>query len=140
MLPMSTFLPRLRLAHGRELPYSFVQLALRGERHAPAYGIPHDSLSRRWKCGTSEWSHRSRYMIHNGRLLMRVVSQTYARPAAEMTEARQRLLLYDREEYTPFFSVCAHWRDGVLMRACKCAVSHFPSPPVSYSQKLKKAA
>ena len=134
----TTFLPRLRLVHGRELPYSFVQLALRGANHTPTHGIQHESLSRRWKCKDSGWSHTTRYMIHNGRLLMRVVSQIYSPPSAEMTETSMRVLLYDREEYTPFFSVCAHWRDGDLMRLCKCALSHVPSPPVSYIQQLKQ--
>ena len=135
----TSFLPRLRLAHGRELPYSFVQLSLRASKHTSVHGIEVESLSRRWKCKESDWSHRSRYMVHDGRLLMRVVSQTFAPPHAEMTETRQRHLLYDREEYTPYFSVCAHWRDGDLMRLCKCALSHVPSPPVSYIQQLKKA-
>ena len=135
----SSFLPRMRLVHGRELPYSFVQLALRSEKHFSVHGIAVDSLARRWKCKESDWSHRSRYMVHNGHLLMRVVSQAYALPDAEMTETRQRHLLYDREEYTPFFSVCAHWKDGDLMHLCKCALSHIPSPPASYIQQLKKA-
>ena len=135
----TSFLPRLRLAHGRELPYSFVQLSLRASKHTSVHGIQVESLSRRWKCKESEWSFRSRYMIHDRRLLMRVVSQTFAPPHADMTETRQRHLLYDREEYLPYFSVCAHWRDGELMRLCKCALSHIPSPPVSYIQQLKKA-
>lgn len=135
----NAFLPRLRLVHGRELPYSFVQLALRGQKHTSIHGIEVDSLSRRWKCKDSQWSHRTRYMVHDGRLLMRVVSQTYAHPHAESTETKERHLLYDREEYIPFFSVCAHWRDGDLMRLCKCSLSHVPSPPVSYISQLKKA-
>ena len=135
----TAFLPRLRLVHGRELPYSFVQLALRAQKHTSVHGIEVDLLSRRWKCKDSTWSHRSRYMIHDGRLLMRVVSQTFAHPAAEGTETKERHLLYDREEYTPYFSVCSHWRDGELMRLCKCALSHIPAPPVSYINQLKKA-
>lgn len=134
-----TVLPRMRLVHGRELPYSFVQLALRSEYHTTAHGISADGLARRWKCNDSGWSHRTRYMVHDGRLLIRVVSQTFAPPHAEMTETSQRHLLYDRQEYTPFFSVCAHWQDGELMRLCKCALSHVPSPPASYIQQLKKA-
>lgn len=133
----NSFLPRLRLVHGRELPYSFIQLALRSHRHTPLHGIPHESLSRRWKCKDSGWSHRTRFMVHDGRLLMRVVSQAFARPNAEMTETSQRHLLFDREEFTPFFSVCAHWKDGLLTRLCKCALTHIPSPPVSYYQQLK---
>ena len=107
-----TFLPRLRLTHGRELPYSFVQLALRSTRYTTLHGIEHESLSRRWNCRDSEWSHRTRYMVHDDHLLMRVVSQAFALPNADMTETRQRHLLYDRQEYLPFFSVCSHWRDG----------------------------
>lgn len=133
------YLPRMRLVHGRELPYSFVHLAMRGDKHSFAHGIAVDALSRRWKCKDTEWTHRTRYLAHNGHLLMRVVSQTFAVPAAEMTETRERHMLYDREEYTPFFSVCAHWRDGNLMKMCKCMLSHVPSPPKSYVQQLKEA-
>lgn len=135
----NTVLPRMRLTHGRELPYSFVQLATRGNRHSISHGIKHDSLARKWRCKDSQWSHRTRYMMHDGHLLVRVVSQCIAPPAAEMTETSQRHLLYDREEYIPFFSVCAHWKDGNLMPMCKCALSHIPSPPKSYAQQLKKA-
>ncbi len=135
----SMYLPRMRLTHGRELPYSFVHLAVRGHVHSSAHGIQPSALERRWKCKDSSWSHRTRYMVHNGRLLVRVVSQIYAQPSMEMTETSQRHLLYDREEYMPFFSVCAHWKDGELMRLCKCALSHIPAPPVSYLQQLKKA-
>ena len=56
-----------------------------------------------------------------------------------MTETSARHLLYDRQEYLPFFSVCAHWRDGELMRLCKCALSHVPSPPKSYVEQLRNA-
>ena len=135
----TAFLPRLRLVHGRELPYSFVQLVLRAHRHTSMHGIRVESLSRRWNCKDSGWSHRTRYMVHDGRLLMRVVSQSFAHPAAEGTETKERHLLYDREEYIPYFSVCSHWRDGDLMRLCKCALSHIPAPPQSYVQQLKKA-
>ena len=134
-----TVLPRLRLTHGRELPYSFVQLALRREKFSHVHGIDSNSLTRRWNCKDSEWSHRTRFMVHDGRLLMRVVSRTFTLPSKEMTETRERHILYDREEYVPFFSVCAHWRDGELMRLCKCALSHVPSPPQSYIQQLKQA-
>lgn len=134
-----TVLPRMRITHGRELPYSFVQLALRRQRHTTKHGIKHDSLSRQWKCKDSPWSHKTRYLIVDGHLLMRITSQCLAPPAADQTETSQRHLLYDREEYTPFFSVCAHWKDGNLMQTCKCALSHIPSPPKSYIQQLKKA-
>ena len=135
----ASVLPRMRLTHGRELPYSFVQLTARAHKHSPRHGIHPDSLSRRWKCRDSSWNHRTRFIIHDGRLLMRVVSSVHAPPAAEMTETSKRHLLYDREEFTPYFSVCAHWKDGELMRICKCALSHIPRPPVSYAQQLKKA-
>nr|POF12989.1 hypothetical protein CFP56_10137 [Quercus suber] len=134
----NTLLPRLRLTHGRELPYGWVQLALRG-RYSVAHGVQPSSLERRWKCKDSGWSHRTRYMLHDNRLLMRVVSQCAAPPAKTMTATTIRHLLYDREEYTPFFSVCAHWKDGDLMQLCKCALSHVPAPPESYLQQLKKA-
>lgn len=135
----ASVLPRLRITHGRELPYSFVQLALRHEKHTVAHGIPASSLSRQWKCKDSDWTHRTRYIVHDNHLLMRVVSQVHAPPNVEMTETSIRHLLYDREEYSPFFSVCSHWRDGDLMPMCKCALSHIPAPPVSYAQQLKKA-
>lgn len=135
----SSVLPRMRLTHGRELPYSFVQLALRSQKHTRLHGIDHEEMARRWKCKDSTWSHHTRYMVHNGHLLMRVVSRTSTLPAAEMTETSERHLLYDREEYIPFFSVCSHWKDGDLMKTCKCALSHVPSPPQSYVQQLKKA-
>ncbi|KAK4635560.1 hypothetical protein CLAFUW4_00218 [Fulvia fulva] len=132
----SSVLPRMRIAHGRELPYSFIQLATRHARYHWSYGVSHDTLSRRWKCKDSTWTHRTRYMIHDGRLLMRVVSQAYAPPARNLTETAERHILYDREEYTPFFSVCAHWKDGDLMKICKCMMSHVPAPPQSYRKQM----
>lgn len=132
-------LPRLRLTHGRELPYSYVQLAVRRESLGEAHGIDSDTLSRRWRCKDSEWTHHTRYIVHDDRLLMRVVSSAFVLPSQEMTETRERHLLYDREEYLPFFSVCAHWKDGELMNVCKCAMSHVPAPPESYFSQLKKA-
>ncbi|KAK5742473.1 hypothetical protein LTR17_003275 [Elasticomyces elasticus] len=134
----TTVLPRMRLTHARELPYSFVQLATR-TGHSRAHGIAHESMDRRWKHSESGWSHRSRYMIHDNRLLMRVVSQRHVPPARVMTETTERHLLYDRQEFTPYFSVCAHWKDGDLMKIAKCALSHVPSPPESYLSQLKKA-
>lgn len=131
-------MPRLRITHGRELPYGWVQLVLRG-RYSIAHGVQPSALERRWKCRDSGWSHRTRYMVHDGRLLMRVVSQAVAPPNSTMTATTTRHLLYDREEYTPFFSVCAHWKDGELMALCKCALSHVPAPPESYVAQLKKA-
>ncbi|EAW10595.1 uncharacterized protein ACLA_050670 [Aspergillus clavatus NRRL 1] len=116
--------PRHRITHGRMLYFTFVQLALRAHRFGPAYGISTESLSRRWR--RDGWTHQSRYIIHKNRLLMRVVSQTFAAPA--LTPSSQRLLLYSREDYWPYFSACAHWRDGQLMDACKCALGHIPKP------------
>lgn len=135
----SSVLPRMRLVHGRELPYAYVQLATRAARYSTPFGIDSETLSRRWKCKDSEWNHRTRYMIHNHHLLMRVVSSAFALPNAEMTETRVRHLLYDREEYTPYFSVCTHWKDGILMEKVKCALSHVPQYPKSYFQQLKQA-
>ncbi|KAI7473738.1 F-box domain protein [Hortaea werneckii] len=137
-LVKTSTLPRTRLTHDRQLPYGWVQLALRSEI-SPAHGISPDSLSRRWKHAESGWSHRTRYMIHDGRLLMRVVSQRVVPPARESTKTVERHLLYEMQEFTPYFSVCAHWRDGEMMDLCKCALSHVPSPPQSYIQQLKKA-
>lgn len=133
----NTVLPRIRLTHGRELPYYFVQLAVRGSKYTPSHGITPKSLERSWKCKDSTWTHRTRYMYHDGRLLMRVVSQTFAPP--KLTVTGERHLLYDREEYTPFFSVCSHWRDGELMRICKCALAHIPEPPRSITSQLRQA-
>ncbi len=132
-------LPRMRITHGRELPYSFVQLVMRGHKHTAAHGIKHESLARSWKCKDSKWSHRTRYMVVDGRLLVRITSQCIAPPASDQTETSQRHLLYDREEYRPFFSICSHWQDGELMATCKCALSHIPGAPKSYYQQLKKA-
>lgn len=131
-------LPRMRLTHGRELPYSFVQLSLRSS-HSLAHGIDHESLSRRWKDAESGWSHRTRFMTFDGRLLVRVVSQRFVPPAASLTKTAERHILYDMQEYNPHFSVCAHWQDGELMNLCKCALSHVPAPPESYLQQIKKA-
>ena len=133
-----TTLPRMRLTYARELPYGFVQLALRSS-HSPAHGIRPDDLARRWTHAESGWSHRTRYMIHESRLLMRVVSQRHTPPASTLTKTAERHILYDGYDYTPFFSVCAHWRDGDLMDICKCAMSHVPASPESYLDQLKKA-
>ncbi|KAF1826568.1 uncharacterized protein K489DRAFT_312922 [Dissoconium aciculare CBS 342.82] len=131
-------LPRMRLTFDREFPYSFLQLAVRAQKFSSAHGLGADKLSRRWKCKTSGWTHRTRYMVHDNRLLMRVVSQVVAPPAASSTETTYRQLLYDREEYVPYFSVCAHWRDGDLMKICKCALSHVPSPPDPIHKQLQR--
>lgn len=116
--------PRHRITHGRMLPYTFVQLALRAHRFGPQYGLSAESLGRRWQ--RDGWSHNSRFYIHEDRLLMRVTSQTFAQPG--LPPSSQRILLYSREDYWPYFSACAHWRDGELMPACKCALNHIPVP------------
>lgn len=134
----TSVLPRMRLTHGRELPYSFVQLALRHAKYSPSYGISESSLARRWRCKNSDWIHRTRYMVHDGRLLMRVVSRTFVPPAPTLTETAERLILYDREDYTPYFSVCAHWKDGDLMKVCKCMMSHVPAPPDPYYKQIQR--
>ncbi|KAH8891174.1 hypothetical protein GQ53DRAFT_151261 [Thozetella sp. PMI_491] len=131
-------LPRTRLAHGRELPYVFVQLALRAARFGLHYGISLDTLGSRWQDPKSGWSHQTRYHIHQGHLLLRVRSQVWARPG--LTPSEMRLLLFDRDEYTPYFSVCKHWRDGDLTRVSKCVLSHVPGPPPSAVGKGKNAA
>ena len=118
--------PRTRLAPGRTLPFTFVQLATRAVRYSPHYGISCDSLDRRWKQPDSDWLHQTRYHVSNGHLLVRMVSQSFAPPG--LPPRGQRLLLYWREDWTPHFSVCAHWRDGELMSVCKCALSHIPKP------------
>lgn len=116
--------PRHRIAPGRMIPYTFVQLAMRAHRFGPQYGIQIDSLARRWD--RDGWNHSSRFHVHGGHLLMRVTSQTFAQP--DLPPASQRMLLYSREDYWPYFSACAHWRDGELMPACKCALDHIPKP------------
>lgn len=116
--------PKSRITHDRAIPFSFVQLTMRAHRFGPTYGIGADELGRRWQ--RDGWSFASRFFIHEGRLLMRVISQTFAAPA--LTPSAQRILLYSREDYWPYFSACAHWRDGELMPACKCALAHIPKP------------
>ncbi|GLI76467.1 hypothetical protein PoHVEF18_004740 [Penicillium ochrochloron] len=116
--------PKSRITHGRMIPFTFVQLTMRAFRYGPQYGIQPEDLGRRWT--RDGWSFTSRFYIHEGRLLMRVISQTFAAPA--LTPSAQRLLLYSREDYWPYFSACAHWRDGELMPVCKCALEHIPRP------------
>lgn len=116
--------PRHRITHGRLLPYSFVQLILRAHRFGPRYGIPVESMGRRWS--RDGWSHHTRFLVHSNRLLMRVTSQTFATPG--LPASSQRMLIFSREDYWPYFSACAHWRDGELTQACKCALGHIPVP------------
>ena len=117
--------PRIRITEGRTLPFTFVQLMKRHWLYGAEYGISTDAIARRYKDPHSDWSHETRYHLHrNGHVLMRVKSQGYVYPG--MTLAAKRLLLYSRSDYTPYFSVCAHWRDGVLMDQPKCALGHIP--------------
>jgi hypothetical protein len=132
----NTVLPRTRITHGRELPYYFMQLALKESYYGSRFGITHEDLARQWKCKDSTWKHRTRYIVHDGHLLMRCVSTAFAPP--ELTVTAERHLLYDREEFTPFFSVCAHWRDGLLTKVCKCALSHVPKPPDPYKDQIRR--
>lgn len=117
--------PSTRLTPRRILPFPFLQLALRAHHYTPAHGIKLESLSRRWKEET--WSHSTRYTVHDNHLLLRVTSTCFA--THSLPPSALRLLLYSREDYTPYFSVCAHWRNGLLMDLCKCALGHIPVPP-----------
>ena len=121
--------PRIRLTFGRALPLTFLQLAMRAHRFSLDYGIKIESLSKRYKDKEEigQWSHQTRYAVVNGKLMMRVISQTFAAPG--LPPAGERHLLYSREDFVPFFSVCPHWRDGVLMPNVKCAIRHIPKPP-----------
>lgn len=132
--------PKARLTAGRELPFTFLQLALRAHRYLPEYGISVDSMSRRWKEDGHGWMHSSRYLIHNGHLLVRVTSSQYTRANLQLSE--KRMLLFSREDYTPYFSACAHWRHGELLDLCKCALDHIPAPrdtsgPQGLANKVK---
>lgn len=128
-------LPKLRLTPGNVLPYTFMQLVFRHAKYSPNHGIDVSLLSRRWKDPDSQWTHQTRYYMYKGHLLLRVVSQCFAAP--NLPVSGQRHLLYSREDYTPYFSCCAHWRDGDLMDICKCALSHIPVPAQSIKTQLK---
>jgi F-box domain len=119
-------IPRTRLTFGRTLPFTFVQLALRAHHYSPDHGIKTESLNRRYTDRDSTWSHQTRYAIVKGHLLLRVVSTCFA--PAGLPPAGERHLLYSREDFVPYFSVCAHWRDGELMPSVKCALRHIPKP------------
>ncbi|RMZ81740.1 hypothetical protein DV738_g2123, partial [Chaetothyriales sp. CBS 135597] len=121
--------PRIRITFTRNLPLPFVQLTMRAHRFSPEYGIHPDSLARRYKDREhvgSTWSHQLKFLIVKGHLLMRVTSQTFA--PAGLPPAGERHLLYSQEDFIPLFSVCPHWRDGVLMPSVKCAIRHIPKP------------
>jgi hypothetical protein len=119
-------IPRTRLTFGRTLPFTFVQLALRAHHYSPDHGVKTESLNRRYQDRDGTWSHQTRYAIVNGHLLLRVVSTCFAPPG--LPPAGERHLLYSREDFVPYFSVCAHWRDGELMPSVKCALRHIPKP------------
>ncbi|KAJ9626179.1 hypothetical protein H2203_003811 [Taxawa tesnikishii (nom. ined.)] len=93
-------------------------------RITPDAPSPSPLITRRWKEPDTEWSHTSRFCVYNNHLLMRVVSTSFAGP--NQTASSMRHLLYSREDYTPYFSMCAHWQDGELMTVCKCALGHIP--------------
>ncbi|KAL9070952.1 MAG: hypothetical protein Q9157_005646 [Trypethelium eluteriae] len=128
-------LPRMRLTHARELPFAFVQLATRAKRFGSSYGITADSLGRRWKCSDSEWTHNTRFIIHKGHLLMRVVSTCPA--PTDITPTGERMLLFERGDFFPYFSCCAHWKEGELSKICKCALRHIPKAPETLRSQLK---
>jgi len=128
-------LVRTRIAIGHTLPFRFTQLVMRAQRYSPNHGIPLVSLFQRWQDPDSEWKFESSFYIYRGHLLMRVVSRSFT--AADLPASSVRNLLYSsREDYTPFFSACAHWRDGDLMKICKCALSHIPKTRQSIVQQL----
>lgn len=130
-------LPRIRLTHGRELAFAYVQLTTRALRHGTSHGVPAASLTKRWNCADSDWSHSVRFHIHeNGHLLMRCASTAFVKPRLQPNE--ERLLLYSRSDYAPYFSVCTHWASGNLLPLCKCALSHIPQPVEGVVEQLKK--
>lgn len=117
--------PRIRISDGRTLPFAFAQLARRSWAHGTEYGITHQSLARRWKDAYSSWTHDSTYHVTDkGHVLMRIRSQHYVEGG--MTDAAKRLLLFSRGDYTPYFSVCSHWKHGILTSIPKCALDHIP--------------
>ncbi|KAL5119594.1 hypothetical protein ACEQ8H_002440 [Pleosporales sp. CAS-2024a] len=117
--------PRVRISEGRMLPFAFVQLARRSWAFGPEFGIQHQTLARRWKDPSSSWIHESMYHITDkGHVMMRIKSHCYVEGG--MTAAAKRLLLFSRDDYTPYFSVCSHWKDGLLTSIPKCALDHIP--------------
>lgn len=120
--------PRLRISDYRPLPFTFVQLYKRAWEHGPEYGIDTQALARRWKDLESDWTHESMFHINpvNGHVMIRVKSQVFVE--AGLQPAAKRLLLFNRSDYTPYFSVCAHWRKGILTSIPKCALDHIALP------------
>lgn len=133
---------KLRVTFGRHIPHPFLQLALRQARFGPQYGVPVDTLlGRRYKdrATIGPWSHQSRYAVIDDHLFMRVVSSAFALPSLPL--AGKRHLLYSREDFIPFFSVCPHWRDGELTPILRCALDHIPAPLTgSGAQRLASEA
>jgi hypothetical protein len=139
--------PRIRISDGRMLPFAFVQLARRSWAYGPEFGNSHQTLARRWKDPYSEWIHESMYHVtDNGHVMMRVKSQRYVEGMfgispmktglwsnceGGMTAAAKRMLLFSRGDYTPYFSVCSHWKNGLLTSIPKCALDHIPFVPDS---------
>ncbi|KIW19577.1 hypothetical protein PV08_00150 [Exophiala spinifera] len=121
---------RTRLTVGRSLPLPFAQLVLRAHRYSADHGVAIDSMARRYKDRDGEWTHQTRFAVVNNHLLVRVISSAFAAPALPPAGLR-RLLYSHNDNFNPYFSVCAHWRDGNLMPAVKCALSHIPKPPDS---------
>jgi hypothetical protein len=89
-----SWLPRMRLTYGRELPFGFIQLATRQWKFGALHGVLASSLDRRWKCTKSQWLHATRFVVVKGHLLMRAISQCIAPPNIMDTE--RRLLLLER--------------------------------------------
>ncbi|KAK7941451.1 uncharacterized protein PG986_013838 [Apiospora aurea] len=118
--------PRIRITEGRTLPFAFVQLAKRHWALGPDYGIAYQSLGRRWKEPSfPNWAHSTAYHITDqGHVLMRVTSQVFVEGG--LPDAAKRNLLFSRDEYTPYFSVCSHWKAGELTSVPKCALDHIP--------------
>jgi hypothetical protein len=122
--------PRIRISEGRMLPFAFIQLARRSWAFGPDFGIGHQTLARRWKDPYSDWTHETMYNVtEKGHVMMRVKSQCYVEGG--MTAAAKRMLLFSRENYTPYFSVCSHWKDGILTSIPKCVLDHIPFVPPS---------
>jgi len=128
--------PRIRLTDGRTLPFTLVQLYKRAWEHGTTHGISVQALSRRWKDEEVPWTHESMFHIHtNGHVLIRVKSQIYVEGG--MQSSAKRLLLFSRSDYIPYFSVCAHFRNGLLTSIPKCALDHIPVRSVNILNDLR---
>ena len=123
------FIPSVRLSLDRSLPFVLAQLVMRGHRHGPAYGVPVKALNRTWQpvlsdCTTStEWTHRTHFLIDKGQLLMKVTSMHFV--PSQLSKSGQVLALTCRKDYTANYSTCAHEAHGLnLFSICKCALKH----------------